>query len=143
MDLPIHRFGRMLMCHMMADSTDELLAMADRIGVQRKWLQHPRTPRRVQVEAGGRPRRWRHRSRRARPRGYHAFAAGHPGEAVSWRQPWDVVCPRCKAGKGRVCRAPYSNNSLEDKAHGPRWDLSLGLRNPLGRRDTQDTKGTK
>jgi hypothetical protein len=40
-DLPIHRFGRMLMCHMMADNTDELLAMADRIGVQRKWLQHP------------------------------------------------------------------------------------------------------
>jgi hypothetical protein len=39
-DPPIHRFGRMLMCHMMADTSDELLAMADRIGVQRKWLQH-------------------------------------------------------------------------------------------------------
>lgn len=36
-----HRFGRMIMCHMWADSVDELLAMADRVGAQRKWLQGP------------------------------------------------------------------------------------------------------
>ena len=36
-----HRFGRMIMCHMWADSLGELLTMADRIGVQRKWLQQP------------------------------------------------------------------------------------------------------
>lgn len=36
-------FGRMKMCHMMADSTDELLLMADRIGVSRKWIQEAGT----------------------------------------------------------------------------------------------------
>ena len=39
------RLGRMKMSHMIADSTDELLAMANRIGVQRKWLQKVGTPR--------------------------------------------------------------------------------------------------
>jgi NRPS condensation-like uncharacterized protein len=38
-------FGRMKMCHMVADSTEELLAMVDRIGVQRKWIQKVGTNR--------------------------------------------------------------------------------------------------
>lgn len=36
-------FGRMKMCHMVADTTEELLDMVDKIGVHRKWIQHPGT----------------------------------------------------------------------------------------------------
>lgn len=36
-------FRGMIMCHMIADTTDELLAMADRIGVLRRWIQYPGT----------------------------------------------------------------------------------------------------
>ena len=35
------KFGNMIMCHMMADTTEELLEMADKIKVNRKWIQHP------------------------------------------------------------------------------------------------------
>jgi uncharacterized protein DUF4031 len=36
-------YGRMIMNHMYADSHDELVAMADKIGVARKWIQHAGT----------------------------------------------------------------------------------------------------
>lgn len=36
-------YGRMKMCHLIADTTNELLEMVDKIGVQRKWVQHEGT----------------------------------------------------------------------------------------------------
>lgn len=35
------RFGRMRMSHMVADTHRELVEMADRIGVARRWIQKP------------------------------------------------------------------------------------------------------
>lgn len=40
-----HRYGRMLMSHMVADSDEELLAMADSITLPRRWHQKPGTYR--------------------------------------------------------------------------------------------------
>ncbi|MCZ7909349.1 DUF4031 domain-containing protein [Agrobacterium leguminum] len=38
-----HKFGNMVMCHLWADTDAELLAMVDKIGVQRKWIQGHKT----------------------------------------------------------------------------------------------------
>jgi hypothetical protein len=40
-DASLYGYGRMIMCHMIADTPEELHAMADRIGVSRKWFQTP------------------------------------------------------------------------------------------------------
>ncbi len=63
------KFGRMKMCHMLADTTAELLAMADAIGVNRKWIQKAGEPgehfdialskRALAVKAGAQEITWR------------------------------------------------------------------------------------
>lgn len=41
--IPLGQFSRMKMSHMVADTTAELLEMADKIGVARRWIQNPGT----------------------------------------------------------------------------------------------------
>lgn len=38
-----HPYGNMLMCHMIADTRAELLAIATQIGVAHRWIQFPHT----------------------------------------------------------------------------------------------------
>lgn len=39
------QLGRMVMSHMLADTTEELLTMADTIGLNRRHIQHAGTPK--------------------------------------------------------------------------------------------------
>jgi hypothetical protein len=41
----VGQFGRMKMSHMVADTSSELVEMANKIGVNKKWIQYPGTPR--------------------------------------------------------------------------------------------------
>jgi hypothetical protein len=40
-DYALNAYGRMIMCHMIADTPAELHEMADKIGVARRWFQAP------------------------------------------------------------------------------------------------------
>ncbi|MEO8021117.1 DUF4031 domain-containing protein [Polaromonas sp.] len=87
------KFGRMVMCHMLADTDDELHAMAARIGVSRRWHQAPPkhdshydialSMRAKAVAAGAVEITWRQAgcmTVRRRATG----ALGSPAEAVEW-----------------------------------------------------------
>ena len=38
---PMGQFGRMKMSHMIADTHEELMDMAQKIGINKKWIQYP------------------------------------------------------------------------------------------------------
>lgn len=80
------KFGRMVMCHMLADSTEELLAMADKIGVARKWIQHPGTFREhFDIALSKR-----------------ALAVQHGAVEITWRRAGEIQRERRQAAQGQT-----------------------------------------
>ncbi|MEJ8837559.1 DUF4031 domain-containing protein [Ramlibacter sp. AN1133] len=92
--------GTMVMCHMIADSDEELHAMADRIGVSRRWFQHPGRPTRhydislskraLAVAANAVQITWRQAgcmTARRRATG----SLGSPDDAIQWRRNHEPV----------------------------------------------------
>lgn len=86
-------FGRMKMCHMIADTSEELLAMVDAIGVQRKWIQYPGTKsehfdislgkKQLALQHGAKPITWLQLSCMTRYRDKFGILPS-PGKAVHW-----------------------------------------------------------
>lgn len=88
------KYRRMVMCHMIADTDAELHEMASRIGVRRRWHQHPPehdshydiclAMRRTAVVAGAIEITWRQAGAmiaRRRVTGH----LGSPRDALAWR----------------------------------------------------------
>lgn len=77
-------FGRMVMCHMIADTETELHEMADRVGVDRRWYQTQASAphydialskRALAVAAGAHEITWRDLALRCRDMRQFGFAA--------------------------------------------------------------------
>lgn len=91
---PIGQFGRMKMSHMIADTTDELVAMASSIGVQAKWLQKAgssgehfdiaQSKREIAIKRGAVAITMRECSAMCVRRRVEQVL-GEPGEAEAWR----------------------------------------------------------
>jgi hypothetical protein len=72
-------FGRMIMCHMIADTLEELHAMADLIGVARQWFHRDHydvclAKRRLAISAGAIPITMREAARKVAKRRAEALS---------------------------------------------------------------------
>ena len=76
-------YGRILMCHM-ADTEDELHAMSDLIGVDRKWYQYPHKSRYPHYDSALSSR---------------ALAVANGALEIRWRDA-PVICRRCIVSTG-------------------------------------------
>ncbi len=85
-------FKGMRMSHMIADSDEELHAMAARIGMKREWFQGdhydvPLPNRELAIEAGGIAITYRQAGAMRRRRMLEGYC-GKPNEAVEWYVAW-------------------------------------------------------
>lgn len=85
-------YGQMLMCHMVADSDQELHAMADEIGIKRRWFQGdhydiPLKIRRAALSLGAVEIPWMQCAAMIYVRRYSGFFCA-PGEA--WKKAREV-----------------------------------------------------
>lgn len=91
-------FGRMIMCHMVADTDEELHAMAATIGVARRWHQKPPkassshydialTKRALAVKAGAVEIEWRQTAAMCFRRRFTG-SLGDPADAIEWMLNW-------------------------------------------------------
>ncbi len=86
-------FGTMYLCHMIADTGDELRAMAELVGLRAKWIQHAGTPhehfdiaiskRRLALKNGAVEITWRQCAAMCRRRAVLG-ELGDPLTAVDW-----------------------------------------------------------
>ena len=77
------KFGRLIMCHMVADTDQELHAMADAIGVDRKWFQAPP----------------RHRPHYDIAKSKRALAVGLGAVEITWRQAGAMTSRKALTGE--------------------------------------------
>jgi hypothetical protein len=80
---PAGQFGRMKMSHLLADTDEELHAMADKIGVARRWHQAPP----------------RHDSHYDIAMSKRAQALAHGAVSITWRQAGAMNMRRCVTGQ--------------------------------------------
>ena len=112
----IGKLGRMKMSHLIADTTDELLAMVREIGVNPKWIQHPGTrdehfdiaisKRAAAIAAGAVPITYREcgaMNKRRKVTG----ELGAPDDAVEWLE-------RFVAGRREARAAAATTNNLTE-----------------------------
>ena len=110
-------YGRMVMCHMIADTDDELHAMADAIGVARRWHQKPGTARShydialskraAAVMRGAVEITWRQTGAMTARRAATG-ALGAPDDAIDWR------AANIAASRAEGNRTPIDGNQQEE-----------------------------